>query len=121
MISYSISFNLIISLILFIDDFNDNETDMNICWTNEKRISYDKNSQKVMLATGMNVISRINAKSLDLYNNEMFKINRIKNNIITIVDETRTIEIPVENFQRIFYVAFATTVHRVQGETIRYR
>lgn len=125
------------------EQFGNKFTERHICWTNAKRIainnicmksyikkkkikplileklSYDKNSQRVMLATGMNVISRINAKSLDIYNNELFKIKKIDKNIITVFDDSRIIDIPVDKFQRMFYVSFALTVHKVQGETIR--
>ena len=45
-----------------------------------------------------------------------------KNRYATIVlkDEDQTAEVPFDDFQKLFYVAFALTCHRVQGQTFNH-
>ena len=83
------------------------------------KLAYDKNSQEVRLVPGMPVISRRNNKSLDIVNNEHFVIKQIdlEKSVITLNDGERKIEIPVGDFQRFFYVAYAMTVCKSQGCT----
>lgn len=126
------------------EEFGNKSTFNNICFTNKKRIEineimmqkhkriikekplklpkleYDPNSQDIQLLRGVPIISRINAKSLDICNNEMFKIKKITNeNIIVNDDYGKIIEIPIDKFQKLFYVAFCITVHRSQGSTFK--
>ena len=87
-----------------------------------KKLYYDKNSQDVRLLSGTPIISRINKKELDLYNNETFIIKEIqysKENIVVVDDEdpTRTLDVPFNLFQRLFYVAYCITIHKSQGTT----
>ena len=48
------------------------------------KLEHDENSQDVQLMRGVPVIARLNSKSLDISNNELFKIkkniNRLYNN-----------------------------------------
>lgn len=87
-----------------------------------QKLYYDKNSQNVKLLAGMPIISRVNKKELDLYNNETFIIKEIqysKENIVIVDDEdsTRMLDIPFNLFQRLFYVAYCITIHKSQGTT----
>ena len=84
---------------------------------------YDKNSQEVSLLPGMPVISRRNNKSLDVVNNEHFVIKQIdlEKSVITLKNGERIIEIPVDQFQRFFYVAYAMTVCKSQGSTFQHQ
>ena len=52
-----------------------------------QKLSYDKNSQDVELVTCMPIIARVNAKSLDIFNNELFSIVRITKDCIHIQDD----------------------------------
>ena len=80
------------------EQFTTDSTFQNICYTNKKRIAvneimmqqhkrlvkekplmlpkleHDENSQDVQLMRGVPVIARVNYKSLDIANNELFKI-----------------------------------------------
>ena len=90
------------------EQFTHDSTFQNVCYTNKKRIAvneimmqkhkrvvkekplmlpkleHDENSQDVQLLRGVPVIARVNSKSLDIANNELFKIkkniNRLYNN-----------------------------------------
>ena len=87
------------------------------------KLAYDKNSQEVRLIPSMPVISRRNNKSLDIVNNEHFVIKQIdlEKSVITLKNGERIIEIPVDQFQRFFYVAYAMTVCKSQGSTFHDR
>ena len=86
------------------------------------KLAYDKNSQEVRLIPSMPVISRRNNKSLDIVNNEHFVIKQIdlEKSVITLKNGERIIEIPVDQFQRFFYVAYAMTVCKSQGSTFQH-
>lgn len=128
-------------------DFNNEMAKRHLSFTNEKRIQinelmmqkeftrkkgkkalqlkklyYDKNSQDVKLLAGTPIISRVNKKEMDLYNNETFVIKEIqhsKDNIVVVddEDESRVLDIPFNLFQRLFYVAYCITIHKSQGTT----
>ena len=97
-------------------DFGNNTSNINICFTNKKRIEvndtkmklaiknshlksskilkldkldYDDNSQYVELVAGMPIIARKNSKQFNICNNETFKIYEVrhKTNTIAIKDE----------------------------------
>lgn len=113
---------------------------VNICYTHERRkkinktcmeqftkgkkcIKIDKRkgdskSQDVVLCKETPIISRVTCSSSDIAKNETFKITKVTKKIITIKNERNTLEIPVEKFQAMFYVAFAITGHASQGTTI---
>ena len=85
-----------------------------------EQLVYDKNSQDVKLLPGMPVIARINSKGLGFVNNQSFTIKKIDQvaKVITLKDMSDfLIEIKIDQFQQMFYVAFCTTVHKSQGET----
>jgi ATP-dependent exoDNAse (exonuclease V) alpha subunit len=81
------------------------------------KLGYDKNSQTVDLLPGMPIIARINAKEFDICNNELFNIKKNNAETLTINDEDREIEIPINKFQKLFYVAYCITVCKSQGST----
>ena len=119
------------------------ETYLNIAFTNKTRIEvntkcmirflhehkhkrtikyealpYDKNSQNIVICEGMPIIARINQKSLDIVNNEMFVIKKIGDDVITVSNELKTeVNIPVDKFHKLFYLAFCITIHKSQGAT----
>ena len=80
-------------------------------------LCYDPNSQDVTLFPGVPIIAKMSNKTLEISNNETFKIKKVSD-VITIVDENKKeIIIELNDFQRLFYVAYAITIHRCQGET----
>ena len=113
---------------------------MNICFTNEKRkainkicmdkavsgkkyievtkYGYDKNSQVMLITAGTPVIARINCGKYEIYNNEMFEVLTIGKNIV-VSDGAEKKTIPMEEFNRLFHVAYCITVHKSQGDTIK--
>jgi ATP-dependent exoDNAse (exonuclease V) alpha subunit len=125
------------------EDFKHTIHSLNISFTNKKRISinkmmmsnyvkakktkglqlsklsYDDNSQDVEILAGMPIMARKNSKSLNIFNNETFRIKEIrkKSDIIVIEDEDRCQEIPIKDFQHLFYIAFCITCHKSQGCT----
>jgi ATP-dependent exoDNAse (exonuclease V) alpha subunit len=82
-----------------------------------KKLTYDDNTQDFTLGVGMPIISRINYKSLDVVNNELFKVKAIKHDFIVVQNEMRTLEIPKNKFNMLFVIAFCMTIHRSQGAT----
>lgn len=130
-----------------INDYGNKIADFNICYTNNKRIEinkilmdrvkeknkikklvslelpkfkFSKISQNVYLTIGTPIISIKNVKSLDFVNSEMFNIKKINKDdeIITISNLNKDIEIPFNKFQNWFHVAYCITSHKSQGQTI---
>ena len=115
-------------------------TDAHLCFTNKKRkeinntmmqkatkgckplclpaLPYDSNSQDVMLAPGVPVICRVTRNKLNICNNEMFTIQCVSQQGITLENENTKVEIEPKDFQRLVYVAYATTLYKSQGRTI---
>uniref|UniRef100_A0A6C0EDG0 HNH nuclease domain-containing protein n=1 Tax=viral metagenome TaxID=1070528 RepID=A0A6C0EDG0_9ZZZZ len=85
-----------------------------------EKLIYDDNSQDLKLTIGMPVISRVNKISIDLVNNQTFKIISIKNDIITLQDEyddSILIDVNKKDFSKLFYIGFCITIHKSQGQT----
>jgi ATP-dependent exoDNAse (exonuclease V) alpha subunit len=83
-------------------------------------LKFDKNSQEITICEGMPIIARINHRKLDIINNESFTISKIKDDAVYVSNEVKKdIEIPVEKFNRFFYLAFCITIHKSQGATFR--
>jgi hypothetical protein len=126
--------------------FDNKQTDRNICYTNKKRIQinnnimtekykkrkpkqgsflkldklwYDDNSQDVILISQTPIIARCSYKTeeIKISNNEMFHIVKINNNRIKISNNIKEFSINSNMFQKLFYVAYAITTHKSQGET----
>jgi DNA replication protein DnaC len=90
-------------------------TDAHLCFTNKKRkeinntmmqkatkgckplclpaLPYDGNSQDVMLAPGMPVICRVTRNKLNICNNEMFTIQSVSQQSITLANDNAEVEI----------------------------
>ena len=91
------------------------------------KLKYDKNSQDVELFSLMPIMSSKNQPvidkvdkvdiKLDVYNSEMFTIKKITNDFIIIENSRISLNVPVKSFQKCFYVAFAITSHKAQGQT----
>lgn len=122
---------------------NTEETYLNVCYTNKCRkavndyymkkyllnnknnktleyqpLSYDKNTQKMIICKGMPIMARVNDKSLDIVNNELFTITDVTDENITITNEIKSsIVIPAKRFHRLFSLAFCITIHKSQGAT----
>ena len=81
---------------------------------------YDDNSQDVQLLVGMPIISRVNNKKLNIVNNDMYNIAEIdiENNIMRIELYGINKEIPLNDFQKLFFIAYCITNHKVQGTSI---
>ena len=126
-------------------NFNKNETDINICWTNEKRksvndkymklaykkdrtryyfkipkLQYDENSQDVILVRKTPLIAKVNNSKLKIINNERYIITKIDvdENEITIQNDRNEITIESSDFQKLFRVGYCFTCHSVQGMSI---
>lgn len=81
------------------------------------KLPYDPNSQDVKVMAGMPVIARINCKDKDIANNETFTIKAIDNDECVVTDGVKTVAFETSEFQHLFYLAFAITCHKSQGET----
>ena len=83
-------------------------------------LPYDKMSQEVRLNVSMPVISKLNSKEIGIVNNERFEITNISkvNNKITMKNDHKEIIIDNDKFQKLFRVAYCTTIHSVQGMSI---
>ena len=128
------------------NDFNNNQSNLNLCFTNKKRIEinerkmneallinatgkkskkikllkykFDGNSQNIEVCAGMPIIARKTTADLDILNNETFTINKVESMCITIENfEGTKIQIKNEDFTRLFHLAYCLTVHKSQGET----
>ena len=123
-------------------EFNNKITSKNLVFTNKKRIEinelvmkrneeknketkikleklcYDPNSQDVTLFPRVPIIAKSSYKELNIANNQMFRVHHVTNNLIIIQDEDKNkFEISKYDFQRMFYVAYAITIHKCEGET----
>jgi ATP-dependent exoDNAse (exonuclease V) alpha subunit len=82
------------------------------------KLSYDPNSQEVRLFPRVPIIAKISDKENNIANNQMFTVHHVTDDSVYIQDESKTkILIPIHDFQRMFYVAYAITIHKCQGET----
>jgi GTPase SAR1 family protein len=126
-------------------DFDNKDTEINICWTNETRKSinykymqiaarrdrtknyfilpplpYDENSQEVKLVRKTPLIAKVNNSKLKLINNERYIISKINlaEKEMTINNDRNEIIIAKDDFQKLFRVGYAFTTHSCQGMTI---
>jgi ATP-dependent exoDNAse (exonuclease V) alpha subunit len=106
-----------------------------------KALPYDGNSQDVRLVEGTPIIAHKTVRNIknktqkedddelfeiseiqSVFNNEEFEIISIdsKNQVIKAKNTRTEIELPFHHFQQIFYVAFAITIHKSQGQTYNF-
>ncbi len=60
-------------------------------------------------------------KKVGIVNNKIFSIKSIYGRKIEITDGSKTIEIDIDKFQYLFYVAYAITIHKSQGSTFDFK
>jgi ATP-dependent exoDNAse (exonuclease V) alpha subunit len=124
------------------DDFNNDFTERNLCYTNKKRIEINKkmmeidskkkkskairieknelddNSQDVVLMKGFPVIAIKPNKKLGFVNGDTFKVTSVAPLVIKCSNSNTKIEITSDEFKQYFYINYCSTVHKTQGETI---
>ena len=116
---------------------------LNLCYTNKKRMEINKqkmdkqvkkygnglklkatknpNSQDVELFEGMPVIAIKNDVKRGLVNNEMFTVKSIYKGTIEITNDIKTIVCNFDDFQHLFFIAYAITIHKSQGSTFNFK
>ena len=115
------------------------ETKINMCYTNKTRKIINKrlnnkykndnsifinandddiNSQEMFIYEDLPVICNKNDKNGEYYNNETFKVLDYNDNDITLINERTTIKIKIEDFNKMFYLNYCSTIHKYQGSTI---
>ena len=91
-------------------------------------LDYDDNSQKVKVYAGLPVIARVNHKTLGICNNDTMTVKAVRKKSSTIEIEMdvedqdgvagkKEFKIEFDDFQRLFYPAYAITSHKSQGST----
>ena len=86
-----------------------------------KKLTYSKYTQDMKICAGMPIQARINNKKLNIFNNEMYSVVSVTDDIIKVKSdiiiegEEKEIEIPRKQFNRLFVVAFCITIHKSQG------
>ena len=72
-----------------------------------------------MLYIGVPIISKVNNEELGVFNNQRYKITKIDSFTITFKDDLKhKFKVSVNDFQKFFLVAYATTTHSAQGMSI---
>ena len=72
-----------------------------------------------MLYKGVPIISKVNNEELGVFNNQRYKITKIDSFTITFKDDLKhEFKVSVNDFQKFFLVAYATTTHSAQGMSI---
>lgn len=85
------------------------------------KLEFDNNSQDVLLLPNMPIIARVNHKPYQIANNETFTIVSIGDKIVVKSDSTgQQITVQLNEFQKLFYIAFCITVHKSQGCTFNF-
>ena len=122
--------------------FNNKESYSNICFTNKKRIEtnqqcneryiketgikfiyinklpYDDNSQPYKLYKGIPLISRLNIKKYNVYNNEFYSVKEWKKEYLVVKNEMNE-KLSINDIPRMFNVGYCITTHKSQGETFQ--
>jgi ATP-dependent exoDNAse (exonuclease V) alpha subunit len=72
-----------------------------------------------MLYRGVPIISKVNNEELGVFNNQRYKITKLDSFTITFEDDLKhEFKVNVNDFQKFFLVAYATTIHCNQGASI---
>jgi ATP-dependent exoDNAse (exonuclease V) alpha subunit len=80
----------------------------------------DENSQDLKLMKGMPIIARKTTDKLDIMNNETLNILKINEDAFVINVNGADVSINTKEFSDLFYVAFAMTIHKSQGQTFNH-
>ncbi len=123
--------------------FNNKESNLNICFTNKKRIEinqqcneryiketgvkfininklpYDDNSQPYKLYKGIPLISRLNIKKHNVYNNEFYSVKEWNKEYVVVKNEMNEVKLSINDIPRMFNVGYCITTHKSQGETFQ--
>ena len=77
------------------------------------KLQYDENSQDVILVRKTPLIDKVNNSKLKLINNERYTITKIDvdNQEITVQNSRNEITIESSDFQKLFRVGYAFTIH----------
>ncbi len=121
--------------------FNNKESYLNICFTNKKRMQinkqcndryiketginfininklhYDDNSQSYKLYKGIPLISRLNMKKYNVFNNEFYNVKEWNNEYVVVKNEMNEVKLSINDIPRMFNVGYCITTHKSQGET----
>jgi ATP-dependent exoDNAse (exonuclease V) alpha subunit len=84
------------------------------------KIETDSHSQDVILYKDLPIIAHVTNEKYGIVNNEEFIIEKIKNFMITVKNDAGIKQIPLEEFQKLFYAAYCITIHASQGCTFDY-
>lgn len=96
-----------------------------------KKNKKDDHSQDMRLKRNIPLICKVNSKNYDIYNNEiLYVVSYDKQNVKLAFEKVvigkgkklenldiKTVEIPIKDISRMFYLAFCMTSHSVQGMT----
>lgn len=77
----------------------------------------DKNSQDMKIFKGMPIIACKTSTEYDICNGEEFRVKDCCKSHITLKQDERIIKINTDVFNKLFYPAYAITVHKSQGVT----
>ena len=127
------------------EDFGNNFTELNVCWTNKTRINinniimtqkykkaktknyiklskleHDDNSQDLILLNNTPIISKINNRKLNIINNERFIIKKVNVQDKTLFIKNDRLELTINSniFQKLFRVGYCCTTYCTQGMSI---
>lgn len=78
----------------------------------------DARTQDLKLHKNTPVYARINDRNMNVYNNEKYLVHSWNKSEITLKNEVHSFISKIDDFQKTFLVAYATTVHKSQGQTI---
>ena len=82
------------------------------------KLSYDEESQHMVVYKDLPIIARITNKTYDICNNETFTVTSVTDTTTIITDGTIFKTIQTKDFSHLFYPAYAITCHKAQGTTI---
>jgi hypothetical protein len=84
-----------------------------------RRNDYDKNSQDVKLLIGFPVLAIKTNKKLGIYNSDSFKVIKLTPLTLRNINTNEDLAVSLDIFRDHLDINFCTTIHRVQGDTIR--
>ena len=79
-----------------------------------KKYEFCPNSQDMIICVGTPVIGRVNCREYEICNNDTFTITGFNKNEVYLGDE---LTVPIEDFSRLFNLAYCVTCHKAQGDT----
>jgi len=83
----------------------------------DKDLEVNEYAQSIVLHVGTPIMSCKNNKKEDILNNQEFTVTGWNDQVI----HTHSMDIKILDFQKMFVVAYATTVHKAQGATFDFK